>query len=329
MGLLRLRIVAAACVALMAPAAAQQVPRQPVPHGEPPPIFAGMAPDQAAHFADGGIVVEHHRAPADELADHRRLDRALAALAPSRKNAIEAYVVTVALDSDGNFSREAREAAQVLSRRYGAAGRTITLAGPDGKGGLDLPRGSPANLAIVLARIAELMDKRKDVLVLYTTSHGARIGVVYNDGDNGFGIIGPARLASMLDGLGITRRLVMVSACYSGIFVPALTDADSAVLTASVGDRTSFGCQADSDWTFFGDALINHALRNAQPLDAASAEATRLIGEWEARGNLTPSLPQTFIGDRARGWLAALDKRTPAIASQPVGRPAVSLLNQH
>lgn len=324
-----MRILVAACAALMAPAAAQQAPRQPAPHGEPPPIFAAMSPDQAARFADGGITVEHHRTAADELADHRRLGRALAALLPQRKGVVDAYVVSIALDSDGNFSREAREAAEVLARRYGAVGRTITLAGPDGRGGAELPRGSPSNLAIVLARIAELIDKREDVLVLYTTSHGARIGVVYNDGDSGFGIIGPARLASLLDDLGIMRRLVMVSACFSGIFVPTLTDADSAVLTASVGDRTSFGCQADSDWTFFGDALINHALRKAQPLDAASAEAAKLIGEWEARGKLTPSLPQTFIGDRARLWLAALDKRTPAIASQPVGRPAVSLLNQH
>lgn len=326
--LLRIFLIAFFATVAVVPATPQQAVRKPPEHGPPAPFFNAMTPEEVARYSDGGTEVEHHRDPIDELAEHRRLDRALAALAPQRKGVVDAYVVTVALDSDGEFSREAREAGRVLARRYDAAGRAITLAGPDGKGGADLPRGSPAHLGLVLARIAELMDKREDVLVLYTTSHGARIGVVYNDGDNGFGIVSPARLAALLDRLGIKRRLVIVSACFSGSFVPALADDDSAVLTASVGDRTSFGCQADSDWTFFGDALINHALRKAQPLDVAAGEAARLVSEWEAKGKLTPSLPQSFIGDRAKQWLAALDKRTPRTATAPVGIPAVTLLDR-
>ena len=330
MSQLAIRIAATAFLVTIAvvPATPQQAVRKPPEHGPPVPFFNAMTPEEVGRYSDGGTEVEHHRDPADELVEHRRLDRALASLAPQRKGVVDAYVVTVALDSDGEFSREAREAGRVLTRRYDATGRTITLAGPDGKGGLDLPRGSPAHLGLVLARIAELMDKREDVLILYTTSHGARIGVVYNDGDNGFGIVSSTRLAALLDGLGITRRLVMVSACYSGSFLPAIANGDSAVLTASVGDRTSFGCQADSDWTFFGDALINHALRKAQPIEAAAGEAARLVSEWEAKGNLTPSLPQSFIGDRAKLWLAALDKRTPKAPTMPVGVPAVSLLEK-
>ncbi|MFX5684818.1 C13 family peptidase, partial [Acinetobacter baumannii] len=76
-----------------------------------------------------------------------------------------------------------------------------------------------------------------------------------------------------LDGLGIKRRVVILSACFAGVFVPVLASDDTAVLTAASSDRTSFGCQADADWTFFGDALVNHALRKAQPLDAAAREA--------------------------------------------------------
>ena len=325
---LRIFLSAFLVTVAVVPATPQQAPRKPPEHGPPAPFFNAMTPEEVTRYSDGGTEVEHHRNPADELAEHRRLDRTLASLAPQRKGVVDAYVVTVALDSDGEFSREAREAGRVLARRYDATGRTITLAGPDGKGSLDLPRGSPAHLGLVLARIAELMDKREDVLILYTTSHGARIGVVYNDGDNGFGVVSPARLAALFDGLGITRRLVMVSACFSGSFVPAIANDDSAILTASVGDRTSFGCQADADWTFFGDALINHALRKAQPLDAAAAEAAQLVSEWEAKGNLTPSLPQSFIGDRAKVWLADLDKRTPKSTTPSVGVPAVTLLDR-
>ena len=49
------------------------------------------------------------------------MTRALATLQPQRKGVVDAYVVTVGLDSDPVFGREAREAGKVLSRRYDAA----------------------------------------------------------------------------------------------------------------------------------------------------------------------------------------------------------------
>ena len=311
-------------VLLAAGAAAQRY--QPAEHTQGPPFFGNITPDQAAILSDMGLTSERDRDPAWTLAEHRRLDRMLAAVQPQRKGVVDAYVVAVALDSDPVFGREAREAGKVLSRRYDAAGRTIVLAGTDGSADSTLPRGAPENIAAALARIAEVMDKSEDVLILYTTSHGAPMGIVYNDGDHGYGMISPQRLWTMLGQLGIARRMVLVSACYSGVFVPLLSNVDSVVITASSDDRTSFGCQADSDWTFFGDALINHALRKPQDITAAGTEATRLIGEWEARGNLTPSRPQVSIGANTALWLDALDRRRPKDVTVPVGKPAVSLL---
>ncbi|MBX4389770.1 C13 family peptidase, partial [Mycobacterium tuberculosis] len=86
---------------------------------------------------------------------------------------------------------------------------------------------------------------------LYTTSHGAPFGVVYNDGNEGFGAISPRRLAALLRAHGIERRLLIVSACYSGVFVPVLSGPQSAVVSAAASDRSSFGCAAENDWTFF------------------------------------------------------------------------------
>ena len=179
-----------------------------------------------------------------ELDEHRKLDRALRALGPQRAGAVDAYVVSIALDSDPVFGREARVAGDVLARRYGAAGRTIVLAGTDGTAPSALPRGTPGTLAIALARVAELMDENEDALILYTTSHGAPFGLYYNDADNGFGAVSPNRLRSMLDGLGIRNRLLILSACYSGVFVPVLRSDTTAIITAASHDRTSFGCQA-------------------------------------------------------------------------------------
>jgi hypothetical protein len=259
-----------------------------------------------------------NRSPKALLDDHRRLTAALAALKAQRKGIVDAYVVSVALDADAVFGREARETARVLERRYDAAGRTLTLAeGTDGKG---VP-GSPGHLATALARIAELMDEREDVLVLYTTSHGLRTtGLAYKDPARGYGAIPPDRLVGMLNDLGIGNRLVMISACYSGVFVPVLASDTSVVISAAAADRPSFGCASGNDWTFFGDAMINRALRKPQALGVAFAEAGGLLTQWETRQGLGSSNPQISIGRNADRWLSALEKRMPAQASKPVGQ---------
>jgi hypothetical protein len=303
-------------------AAAGQGYQAPRHSGAPSPLLASGT-ELDLHFrADAGTQIEQRRSASEELAEHRKLDKALKGLAPQRPGTIDAYVVSIALDSDAVFGREAREAASVLQRRYGAAGRTIVLAGSDGSAPSALPRGSPTTLAVALARVAEVMDTKEDVVVLYTTSHGGRFGLYYHDGDNGFGAVSPNRLADILDEVGIEKRLLILSACYSGAFVRRMGSQNTAIVTAAAGDRTSFGCTADNDWTFFGDALINRALRKPQSLASAYAEAALLVGGWEAEIGVPPSQPQLAVGAAAAGWLDVLEKRMPKLASQPVGRPA-------
>jgi hypothetical protein len=311
-----------AALALLMPGASAQI-YQPPRHTQPAPMIGQGTPLDITLRADAGTQIERDRSPAAELDEHRKLDRALRALQPQRAGTVDAYVLSFAHDSDPVFGREARVAGEVLARRYGAAGRAIVLAGTDGSGPSALPRGTPETLGVALARIAELMDEREDVLVLYTTGHGTPAGLFYNDGDSGYGLISPNRLANMLDGLGISNRLLIISACYSGIFVPRLQSPTGVIVTAAARDRTSFGCQADNDWTFFGDAMINHALRRPQPIAAAFAEASGLVNGWEAQVRTEPSLPQFFVGPASARWLAALDRRMPQAATQPTGRPAI------
>lgn len=315
-----------AVMALAWPATAQQSQESvnPPPHLQPwPNLGTGPTPAQIQGSLMLGPELQRGQLAREMLAERRRLDAALAALRPQRKGTIDAYVVAVALDSDPVFAREAREAGRVLSRRYDAEGRTITLAGPDGRSN-GLPKGSLTSLTLALARIAELIDPAEDVLVLYSTSHGAPYGLAYHEGDMGYGILSPSRLGVVLGELGIRRRIVLLSACYSGVFVPILASPDTAIVTAASADRTSFGCQADNDWTFFGDALVNHALRKPKPLSEAAVEARVSIAGWEAQSGLMPSLPQIAIGDSARQWLTALEGRMPRTATAPVGAPAVS-----
>jgi hypothetical protein len=140
-------LAAVSAVAMLSAAAAQQAPYDPPRHLYEPPAI-GASPEQFAAYASQGVELEHDRDAAWALAEYRRVDRALGALQPQRKGVIDAYVVAVALDSDPVFGREAREAGRVLSRRYGAAGRTIVLAGrtaaPRAICRADRPRISPS-----------------------------------------------------------------------------------------------------------------------------------------------------------------------------------------
>lgn len=310
----------AACLAV-APAAAQE--RAPTHGARWPGMVSG---ENGIEGFAGGPELQRGRTAKAMLEDQRRLAKSLAGLAPQRKPLVDAYVISAALDSDPVFSREAREAGKVLSRRYDAAGRTIVLAGPDNNGAAPLPAGSLTSLTLALAHVAETMDKNQDVLVLYTTSHGAKIGIAYHDGDNGYGLLSPERLAAILDELGIKNRVLILSACYSGIFVNALQSDTTALFTAASSERPSFGCMAENDWTFFGDAMINHGLRKAQPLDKASDEARGLIGQWEGGANLPPSNPQVSIGTGVSKWLAPLEARMPKVTTPQVGRPATDAL---
>lgn len=275
-------------------------------------------------MAISGWSSEQNRTPAWHLAQHDKLAKALGKIGAQRKGVVDAYVVAIGLDSDPVFKKESAEVLKVLERRFGAAGRSLLLAAGSGTNGKDAPQGSPANLAIALAAIAAKMDVKEDVLVLYTTSHGdKKLGIVYRDGENGFGVIAPKRLKSILDELGIKRRVLLISACYSGVFVSELADKDSIIVTAASSTRPSFGCTPGNDWTFFGDALINNALRKSQPLGKAAEEATGLISGWEAKMGLQPSNPQVSIGDKTDKWLAALEFNMPKTETPKVGRPAI------
>lgn len=298
-------------------------PVQPPPHTTGwPGLGTGDDGEETLQSLEHAPEMRRNISAKDLLRERRKLDTALAALQPQRKGTVDAYVVSIALDSDPVFAREAREAGNVLARRYDAKGRSIVLAGPDGRSS-GLAKGSISSLVLTLAHIAKTMDPAEDVLVLYTTSHGAPQGLAYHYGDTGFGILSPKGLGDVLTELGIKRRILVLSACYSGVFIEPLASPDTAILTASYANRTSFGCAAENDWTFFGDAMINRALRKPVGLLAASQEAHRDIVQWESKMRLDASLPQTVMGASVAGWLPQLEARMPRTATQPVGRPSV------
>jgi hypothetical protein len=118
--------------------------------------------------------------------------------------------------------------------------------------------------------------------------------------------LAPEDVAAVLDREGIKNRIVVVSACYSGVFVKPLANDDTIVLTAADENSTSFGCSNEREWTYFGDALFNHSLKPDVSLEEAFLDAKRTIGQWEARDGLAPSNPQGHFGPALMAKLAGV-----------------------
>ena len=275
----------------------------------------------AACFLFGSTSAQSSQPAGEE----HRLAQALGQLKPQRPGAVDAFVIVASLDSDPVFGREAREAARVLAARFDADGRTIVLAEDEGADRADAA-GTPPNLALAVARAAALMDPNEDVLVLYATSHGSpRAGLNYKHGIHGAGIITPEQFAAMLGTQGVQNRLIILQACFSGQFVPALAGPRSVVATAASSMHSSFGCSADNDWTFFGHALINLAMRKPDSFVRQFRRAVVTIIGWEQKLGIAPSNPQINVGSEADAWLNALDSRARAVPAVPVGNPPSEL----
>jgi hypothetical protein len=259
--------------------------------------------------------------------DNARFEQALAGLKSQRPGTVDAYVVVAALDTTPVFDREAREAGRVLARRFGAQGRTLVLAEDEGDDKADAPA-TPERLAAALRRVAGIMDPKEDVLVLYTTSHGSpHLGLNFRDPSRGAAIITPDELATMLNQPGIKNRLVILQACFAGQFIPEIASPSTVIATAASDMNSSFGCSAGNDWTFFGYALIDLAMRQPDTFVREFRRAFVTILEWEKQLGLQPSNPQISIGSATAGWLAALDARAPAAAGAPVGHPPSELVH--
>ncbi len=248
--------------------------------------------------------------PAQELTQFRLLEQSFAQLQPQRRGVVDTYVLSAAFWDEHVFQHEAEGAADVLTQRFNATGRTIVLSNGQGPSVARTHGGArPSEFGAALARIGEVMDKDEDVLVLYMTSHGSQDGSLAVQEQFRNYAIYPAVLRESLDQIGVKNRLVIVSSCFAGAFIPALQTDTTMVFTAASHDRTSFGCVPENDWTYFGDAFLNQTLRQNRSLPDAFNMAKILIESWEARDNIRPSLPQSYIGPQTQVIQAAASGR--------------------
>jgi hypothetical protein len=211
------------------------------------------------------------------------LDQALAALTPRDPGKINLYLLTVAGDGKQEvFRREAEFVRQQFNESFGTQGHSLALINSRNTAAT-APMATLTSLRESLSRMATLMDKEKDILFLYLTSHGST--------DHQFSLaqekmeladLRADELARLLKESGIRWKVVVVSACYSGGFVAPLKDDHTLVITAARHDRASFGCSDENDFTYFGRAFFKEALPQSASFQDAFRRAEKLVAQWEA-----------------------------------------------
>lgn len=241
---------------------------------------------------------------------------ALAKLAPGVPGHTDVYLL--AFGGDGNedvFRNEVEYAEHLFAERFGMRDRTLTLLNhPDTTD--TRPLATFSNLKLALAGLAGKMDRHEDILVLFMTSHGTEDHQLYVDLQPlPLDWIQPEPLRAALDAVGIDWRVTIISACYSGGFVDALASPMTLVITAARPDRTSFGCGADSEITYFGRAFLVDALNQTRSLAAAFELARETVARREAEEDFPASEPQIQAGalilPRLQRWADALPPAAP------------------
>ena len=234
-----------------------------------------------------------------------RISDAVDATAPERPGITDTYFVGFAgWGRQKVFRNEALFGEHVFAKRFNTGRRSVELIN-DRRDRDTYPLATVSGLRYTLQLLGDKMDKEEDMLVLLLTSHGSReTGIAVQNGDLPLNDLEPDELRSALDDSGIKWRIVIVSACYSGVFVEPLKSDSTLVITAADADHTSFGCADDRDLTYFGEAFLRDSLPASPTIEAAFAKARDLIAAREKQEKLTPSHPQMFVGPAIRQKLA-------------------------
>jgi hypothetical protein len=212
-------------------------------------------------------------------------------LEPQRPGLTDVYILSFGLwGPQSVFESEAKGAARILEQQFGSKGRSIVRFNTKRRAGA-----TPQSLVAAAEAAGRTLDPAEDIVVLVLTSHGAPEGIGLVAGRDTL-LVTPGDVRTLLEKTRAQHRVVIVSACYSGVFARELADERTLVITAAAADRPSFGCRDGATWTYFGDAFFNKALRREGRLDVAFETARSLVTQREKREGFDPSNPQIAGG---------------------------------
>lgn len=153
-------------------------------------------------------------------------------------------------------------------------------------------RPAKSALQTIYTDLADLTSKTTSGCLFYLSSHGSPAGAIVDDR-----ILQPGLLDAMLgQTCGARPTVVVISACFSGVFVPTLARPNRMVLTAARPDRSSFGCGEANKYPYFDDCFLQ-SMKGAHDFPGLGRAVQACVAAKEAEtGAKPPSEPQLFVG---------------------------------
>ena len=240
-----------------------------------------------------GVNLEEQ--PEIALEQHSKLlSNAIADLKPSDPNKRNIYFLGVGGDGTQSvFRKEVEYVSKQIDDRFDIKGRSLHLIN-DHETANKYPLATTRSFTKSVNAIAEKMDKENDVFFLYITSHGSQ-DFQLSIGHDSIQLpdLSATKLKETLQASGIKWKVIIVSACYAGGFIPVLDDETSLIMTAADSENPSFGCSDDSTLTYFGKALFHEVLAKDSQINFKDAfyKAKEIIDIWEKEEELPASNP--------------------------------------
>ncbi len=150
-------------------------------------------------------------------------------------------------------------------------------------------------LPVLREEIGHAAAKATAGCLIYYTSHGIPGGLtLFTEPSE---LISPLQLNALINGACPDRpAIVVLSACFSGSFIQALSGNQRMILTAARRDRSSFGCGESDTYPYFDACFLDRAPAAHDFVDLAAKVQACVAAKEIETGAKPPSEPQVWIG---------------------------------
>ncbi len=220
---------------------------------------------------------------------------------PSPKGQVDIYGVSFgSYGYQDVFLRESQYVSERMKDVLGISNGVLTLINNQ-KVNEETPLANTTNLKQALNHIKSIIQPEEDIVMIFLTSHGSKKSGLSVTLDYRYSMndLSPKIFAETLKQSGLKNKVIIISACHSGAFIPELKDENTLIITAAADNKQSYGCTDDAELTYFADAYFKQALDQTTNLVEAFEISKTLIEKREKDENLKKtSDPQIFIGEK-------------------------------
>jgi len=206
------------------------------------------------------------------------------------------FVFSWAMFADPVFERDVLTFNRTFAAQFGAPQAAASYAFASRR----FAEPDPDSMRETLEQMAQDAVDGEDTVVIMLTSHGAPgVLAVKTSADGPVAAVSADGLAEFLAPLSQDQQIIILQACFSGSLIDRLKSPNRIILTAAAADRTSFGCEPDSDNTWFIKSL-NRAIGMGGSWQQIFNRTRALVEQEEARAGFPGSNPQSNVGRNMR-----------------------------